>query len=212
MFSHFSAGRGRDFLDTGSRGLFLPGVARQTVGNVFHLRSVFRSESGKECSVERQAMPGKGEEIMRKTWVVLLAILVAGAGCSLPPGLDEAVDTPVELPDEEGLRWEEDVADHPPAPQRVEAIGQAGVVRITWAEPIEVAVPHTYSDAVAYYRVFRRLAASSDAEEIGTTDELLFEDTDPPASGLVFYHVTALHEGGVESDRSDETRVVLGSQ
>jgi hypothetical protein len=143
--------------------------------------------------------------------MAMMAVLVAAVGCSLPAPLQDAVEMPEEQPLEEGLRWETDVADHPPAPQNVHAIAEGTGVRVTWEEPLKVAVPHSYSDVVKHYRVFRRLAANTDATEIGTTDQLFYVDSDPP-SGLVFYHVTAVHEGDAESDRSDETDVVLGAE
>ena len=154
---------------------------------------------------------------MRKTWLMLLSLLIAGVGCSMPAPFRETIETPaeqIETPVEqiegEGLRWEEDLGAHPPPPQDVKAVEEAKSVLVTWKQPIAVQVPHSYSDTIAHYRVFRRLASSADPIEIGTTDQLSFVDTEPPA-GLVFYHVTAIHEGDVESSRSDEADVVVGA-
>jgi hypothetical protein len=147
---------------------------------------------------------------------MLLSLLIAGVGCSMPAPFRETIktpaeqiETPVEQIEGEGLRWEEDLAAHPPPPQNVKVVDEANGVLVTWEQPIAVEVPHSYSDTIVHYRVFRRLASSADPIEIGTTDQLSFVDSEPPA-GLVFYHVTAVHEGDVESSRSDEADVVVG--
>ena len=148
---------------------------------------------------------------MRKTWMILLSVLVLGMGCSMPAPLQEATDMPVEQIEGDGLRWEADLAAHPPPPQNVKAVRQGSTVEVTWEEPMAVEVPHSYSDTIVHYRVFRRLASSADSTEIGTTDQLSFVDA-APLTGLVFYHVTAVHEGNAESGRSDEADVVVGAK
>ena len=146
----------------------------------------------------------------RKTWWIFLSIVVVGAGCTLPAPAQEAVEMPVESVGGEGLQWETDLSAHPPSPPNVKAIVLGTTIQVTWEQPPAVQVPHSYSDTIVHYRVFRRLASTPDSIEIGTTDELSFVDSDPPI-GLVFYHVTAIHEGDAESGRSDEAETVFGS-
>jgi fibronectin type 3 domain-containing protein len=121
------------------------------------------------------------------------------AGCALP-------GTTVTPP--EGLKWEDDVAAHPPAPQNLHVTVEEGHVRLEWDLPIKVTGPHSYDDEIDYYRVFRRQADSANAEPIGKTEELVFVDPSPP-SGQVFYQVTAVHVGENEGSLSDEVEVTF---
>ena len=90
---------------------------------------------------------------------------------------------------------------NPPPPQRVSAAREGSAVTLTWSPPPAVAVPHTYSDAVVEYRVYRSVDGGAEVL-VGTSETLRFTDARPGA-GTPRYAVSSVREHGVEGPRSD---------
>lgn len=106
-----------------------------------------------------------------------------------------APTVPAELTAEEQLRV------NPPPPQRLTATRDGAAVTLTWAPPPPVAVPHTYSDTVVEYRVYRSVDAGAEVL-VGTSTTLTFTDA-KPGSGTPRYAVSSVREHGVEGPRTD---------
>lgn len=106
---------------------------------------------------------------------------------------------PTSVPEE--LTAEEQLRVNPPPPQRVTAARQGAAVTLTWSPPPAVTVPHTYSDTVVEYRIYRSVGASAEVL-VGTSRTLSFTDPEPGA-GTLRYFVSSVREHGVEGPRTD---------
>ena len=106
---------------------------------------------------------------------------------------------PTTVPEE--LTAEEQLRVNPPPPQRVSAAREGSAVTLTWSPPPAVAVPHTYSDAVVEYRIYRSVDGGAEVL-VGTSETLRFTDARPGA-GTPRYAVSSVREHGVEGPRSD---------
>ncbi|KRF24842.1 hypothetical protein [Phycicoccus sp. Soil803] len=106
---------------------------------------------------------------------------------------------PTSVPQE--LTAEEQLRVNPPPPQRVSVSRDGAAVKLTWSPPPAVTVPHTYSDAVVEYRIYRTVAGGAE-RLVGTSATLTFTDAEPGA-GTPRYAVSSVREHGVEGPRSD---------
>jgi hypothetical protein len=106
---------------------------------------------------------------------------------------------PTTVPEE--LTAEEQLRVNPPPPQRLSATRNGAAVTLTWSPPLPVAVPHTYSDTVVEYRVYRSLDGGAEVL-VGTSTTLTFTDARPGA-GTPRYAVSSVREHGVEGPRTD---------
>lgn len=102
------------------------------------------------------------------------------------------------------LTPDDDLAMNPPAPADVRAGAvAAGAVELMWDEPPPVSVPHTYSERVVEYRVYRGGPGDPEPTLIGSSTELGFTD-DTAQSGQIYrYTVTSVRERHVEGSMSD---------
>jgi len=84
----------------------------------------------------------------------------------------------------------------PSSPSKVGARRIASYVEISWAPPAAVDVlPKSY-------KVYRGLSQDGPFQLIGSTDQLVYMDTNPP-SGNVYYKVASVSSDGVEGLASD---------
>lgn len=103
-----------------------------------------------------------------------------------------------------GLTADESLRINPPAPRNVRVQqAVAGRVVIAWDEPPPVAVPHTYSDRVVGYRVYRRAPNGLEFEPIGTTGERTYTDDTARSGQRYGYQVSSIRERDLEGLRSD---------
>jgi hypothetical protein len=114
---------------------------------------------------------------------------------SAAPSSSAPSSVPQELTAEEQLRV------NPPPPEGVSATRKGGAVTLTWSPPPAVTVPHTYSDTVMEYRVYRSVDAGAEVL-VGTSATLGFTDARPGA-GTARYAVSSVREHGVEGPRTD---------
>jgi hypothetical protein len=129
---------------------------------------------------------------------------VTAPSTSAPPTTAPATTVPTtvaptSVPQE--LTAEEQLRVNPPPPQRVSAARQGAAVTLTWSPPPPVTVPHTYSDTVVEYRIYRSVGASAEVL-VGTSQTLTFTDLEPGA-GTLRYFVSSVREHGVEGPRTD---------
>ncbi|SDP01389.1 hypothetical protein SAMN04489867_1179 [Pedococcus dokdonensis] len=108
-------------------------------------------------------------------------------------------DKPTTVPEE--LTAEEQLRVNPPPPQRLTAVREGTSVTLTWSPPPAVAGPHSYSDRVVEYRVFRTVDGGGEAL-VGTSSSLTFTDV-APGPGTLRYAVSSVREHGVEGARTD---------
>ena len=108
-----------------------------------------------------------------------LTILIGAAcGSSTDSGSasTQLPTTTMSTPGDIGLTAEESLRINPPPPQNVRAQVTGAQVELTWDEPPPVAAPHTYSDRVVGYRVYRRAQDGVESEPVGTSTERSYVD------------------------------------
>ena len=79
-------------------------------------------------------------------------------------------------------------------------------VQLNWTPPPPVTVPHSYSDKVSYYKVYRRTDGSAFGF-LAQTTQLLYLDRSAQAGTRFYYTVTAMLDDGNESLRPNEVAV-----
>jgi len=152
----------------------------------------------------------------------LAIVLVTLTGCGttqtatqVPTSTSDRTHAPVStsertvatVPDE--LTAQEALRINPPPPQNVRVRVVERTVEVTWDNPPAVTVPHSYSDHVVSYRVFRRGPGETDLMPIGVTSAHRHVDATARA-GLVYeYAVNSIRENHVEGPRSDAVRVTM---
>jgi len=101
------------------------------------------------------------------------------------------------------LTADDDLALNPPPPQNVRA-GQvtSSSAELTWDAPPPVPVPHSYSDRVVKYRIYRSGENDIDLRPIGTSTERRFIDKTVEPGGTYRYAVTSIREQHVEGTKS----------
>ena len=151
----------------------------------------------------------------RGACVVALAVLL-GAGCGESPGSETvSASGPAQSPasTEPELTPDENLRINPPPPRNVRVAPAApGRVSLAWDAPPPVTVPHTYSDAVVEYRVYRRGPGELEFSPIATSTERSYVDTTVAASGRYSYQVSSIRERGVEGSRSDPVDATVTAQ
>ena len=116
---------------------------------------------------------------------------------------------PKQTPDEtsnsptDGLSYEELRKKTPPAPVNLRLSTDQGI-RLDW-EPAPVPeIDHIYSDVVLYYNIYRRASNENDLTLLATTDKTFYVDNLAQQGASYYYAVSAVHEGPVEGQRTDE--------
>jgi hypothetical protein len=148
----------------------------------------------------------------------LALALTALAGCGTQTTTAPASDrsrapaspsstTAPSLPGE--LTAEQDLGNNPPPPQNVRTRVLKGDVEVTWDDPPVVTVPHSYSDRVVSYRVYRQGPGESDLRPIGVTSTHKYVDA-TAVRGLTYdYAATSVRKHQVEGPRSQPESVTL---
>jgi len=121
----------------------------------------------------------------------------------------EEHEAPPPLAPEEGLSYEEHRSTFPPPPENLQASRVQEGVLLTWTPPAPVEIPHTYSDDVSHYRVFRRSGEELESTLLGTTEETRYLDQDVHPGVTYHYLVTAVFEDGWEGDRPNEVSITI---
>jgi hypothetical protein len=148
---------------------------------------------------------------------IVLALVLGGCGTTVGDDKGPAVTAPSATPDPsssatstpstastsvpEELTAEEQLRVNPPPPQKLSATRDGTAVTLTWSPPPPVTVPHTYSDTVVEYRVYRSLDGGAEVL-VGTSTTLTFTDA-KPGPGTPRYAVSSVREHGVEGPRTD---------
>jgi hypothetical protein len=102
-----------------------------------------------------------------------------------------------------GISYEENLRINPPAVRNLAVEASTGGVLLTWQAPPAVTVPHSYSDEILGYKIYRRSGEEKRAL-LAETQDLRYLDDNAEAGVEYFYTVTALHENNIESTRPDE--------
>jgi hypothetical protein len=89
---------------------------------------------------------------------------------------------------------------------RVAAVSAAGV-QLVWDEPPPVLIPHRYSDEVAYYLVFRKLAGALDFVPLGRSSSRSYTDAAVQSGRTYEYVVSSVRVQDAEGSRSDPPAV-----
>lgn len=101
------------------------------------------------------------------------------------------------------LSPDDDLAMNPPPPANVRTGAvAAGAVELIWDEPPTVSVPHTYSDRVVEYRIYRSGGGDVESALIGSSTELGFADGTARSGQRYEYTVTSVREQHVEGSMS----------
>jgi len=107
------------------------------------------------------------------------------------------------LPPDPGISYEENLAINPPPVQHLQAAPLNDGILLTWEPPPAVEVPHSYSDVIVEYLVYRRILGKKKAL-LGRTAELRYLDLTPSPGVDYSYTVTAMHPPQLESTPPDE--------
>jgi len=103
----------------------------------------------------------------------------------------------------DGLSYEELRKTTPPAPVNLRLSTDQGI-RLDW-EPAPVPeIDHIYSDVVLSYNIYRRASNENDLTLLATTDKTFYVDNMAQQGAFYYYAVSAVHEGPVEGQRTDE--------
>jgi hypothetical protein len=139
----------------------------------------------------------------------------AAPASTLNPGPSSATPAPTATPAEEtmpatsdkpGLSLEESLRINPPPPAGLKVIRTAEGVALSWDPPPPVTVPHSYSDTVSYYKVYRRMDGSQFAY-LAQTTQLLYLDRSAQTGIKYYYTITAMLDDSNESLRPNEVAV-----
>jgi len=105
-----------------------------------------------------------------------------------------------------GISYEENLRINPPAVRNLAAQATGEGILLTWEAPPEVTVPHSYSDEIFGYKIYRRAEGEplSGRKLLAETQELRYLDASAATGMTYYYTVTALHDHDVESTRPDE--------
>jgi hypothetical protein len=144
--------------------------------------------------------------------VVAIVTAVALTGCGgsstddstarvTAPSVSTSRTSPSEEPTAQELTAEESLRVNPPPPQRLVATRGDRQIELSWSAPPAVTVPHSYSDTVVEYRVYRSVDGRAELL-LGTSRTLAFADTNP-VPGVLRYAVSSVREHGVEGARTD---------
>ena len=150
---------------------------------------------------------------MKSTWLIVWILMLLLVGCApTPPEAPEPTQTsaPTQSPPATrdsapgaGITYEENLRINPPAVRNLAVETSGEGVLLTWQAPPAVTAPHSYSDAILGYKVYRRTGEEKRAL-LAETQELRYLDTSAQPGVEYFYTVTALHENNIESTRPDE--------
>jgi len=114
------------------------------------------------------------------------------------------LQAPTENPGGEGLTYQEMRANTPPPPLNLQAKSAPRGVRLDWEPSPPPEIAHNYSDVIIAYNIYRRTESEMTAKLLATVNEPHFID-ESVQTGLVYYYaVSAVHEGPVEGQKTEE--------
>lgn len=102
------------------------------------------------------------------------------------------------------LTYEEMRQFNPPPPLELKARLDNGGVRLEWTAAGAVSQDHAYTDVILEYVVYRRRAGESVSMRIGNCVEPHYLDGSVRSGESYYYSVSAIYEGSLEGERSDE--------
>lgn len=153
-------------------------------------------------------------------FLVIVLVTLTGCGTTVtatqePTSTSNRANAPVSTPERtvatvpDELTAQEALRINPPPPQivRVKVVERAA--EVTWDDPPAVTVPHSYSDNVVSYRVFRRGPGETDLRPVGVTSAHRYVDTTARAGLAYEYAVNSVRENHVEGPRSDAVKVTM---
>jgi fibronectin type 3 domain-containing protein len=105
-----------------------------------------------------------------------------------------------------GLTYEEYLSTHPLPPLNVQGSLKGEYIELRWDAPKTVTVPHSYSDTITHYKIYRG-TTTEDMSSLASISGLTFKDYNISGSTRYVYEITAVHDGGVESAPSEGIRV-----
>ena len=102
------------------------------------------------------------------------------------------------------LTAEEAEAHNPPPPSNVRVAGaEPGALHLAWDPPPPVSQPHSYSDRVVGYRVYRRGPGEVEMRPIASVENQSYDDTSVRSGSSYSYAVSSIRERNVEGTKSD---------
>jgi hypothetical protein len=107
------------------------------------------------------------------------------------------------------LTYEEMRNTTPPAPLDFRLTTAENSVRLDWSLPPPVEIPHQYSDVIIHYNVYRRTGNQAGTQLIAATENLFYVDASVTKGMIYSYSVSAVHEGPLEGERTDELFVTF---
>jgi fibronectin type 3 domain-containing protein len=162
--------------------------------------------------MEMKSLTGKGFAKQWRRLVVPWAIaMLILYGCAnpqpesvTPMATDTESASPAPAPTGNGLTYEENLSINPPPPSNVRVSEvKAGAVHLVWDPPPPVEVPHSYSDRVVSYQIFRRQAGELEFRPLATTPDLEYTDTTVSSGQTYEYAVSSIREQNAEGTLSD---------
>jgi fibronectin type 3 domain-containing protein len=99
---------------------------------------------------------------------------------------------------EGGLTHEEYRSLSPPAPENLTVVFRIDHIELRWDAPVVASVPHTFSDIVSHYRIYKGTAENNLSYLTSTTGPA-FNDFSVSANRRYFYQITAVQQGDLES-------------
>jgi len=110
----------------------------------------------------------------------------------------------------EELTYEEHLRTTPPQLENFRGSYKTDHVELQWDAPAPVTVPHDYGDTIILYKIYRGTTPEK-VSSYASTKDLTFTDRAIAGSTQYAYEVTAVYEGGVESDPTKEVIVQVPS-
>ena len=109
----------------------------------------------------------------------------------------------------DGLKFEEMRGTTPPAPVDFRLTAQEGGIRLDWTPAPPADIPHSYSNAILYYNVYRHLEGETDLLLLTTVEAPYYVDKNVSKGIIYYYAVSAVHEGPLEGERTDELSISM---
>jgi fibronectin type 3 domain-containing protein len=106
-----------------------------------------------------------------------------------------------------GLTYEEMRSTNPPPPQNLQTACGDGRVRLAWEAAPTSEIPHGYGEEILYYNLYRRTEGTYDLLLLTRVEGTSYVDPAVEKGVVYYYAVSAVHEGPVEGQRTDEVSV-----
>jgi fibronectin type 3 domain-containing protein len=146
----------------------------------------------------------------RRQYIYQITAVQTGESESSPSG-NVIIEVPpgTENGSEEGLTFEEYRSITPPPPENLAGAFRGDHIELRWDAPVQASVPHSYSDTISYYRIYKGTGENSISYLTSTTDPA-FNDFNISANRRYFYMITAVQGGETESSAGKTINVAAG--